>query len=103
MAAFGSQSRTTRTIQVGDRAGTEFPVEVPTHVSAIARFEGGGVSQSVFSFQSPLARTGVVEIAGTEGTLVIPDPNTFTGEVLLTRVPGARRGAAATRSGIRCR
>jgi predicted dehydrogenase len=89
VAAFGSQSRTTRTIQVGDRAGTAFPVEVPTHVSALARFENGGVSQSVFSFQSPLARTGVVEIAGTEGTLVIPDPNAFTGEVLITRIPEA--------------
>ncbi|GAA2007390.1 Gfo/Idh/MocA family oxidoreductase [Nakamurella flavida] len=89
VAAFGSQSRATRTVQVGDRAGTEFPVQVPTHVSALARFTGGGVSQSVFSFQSPLARTGVVEIAGTEGTLVIPDPNHFTGEVLITRIPAA--------------
>ena len=87
VAAVGSRSRTTRTIQVGDRAGTVFDVEVPTHVSAIASFVDGGISQSVFSFDSPLSRMGVVEVTGTEGTLVIPDPNRFTGEVMITRAP----------------
>jgi predicted dehydrogenase len=87
VAAFGSRGRATRTVKAGDRAGTEFPVEVPTHVSAIAQFAGGGVSQSVFSFESPLAKMGVVEITGTEGTLVVPDPNMFTGEVKITRTP----------------
>jgi predicted dehydrogenase len=85
VAAVGSKGRATRTVQVGDRMGMEFPVDVPTHVSAIARFAGGGVSQSVFSFESPLANMGVVEITGTEGTLVVPDPNMFTGEVKITR------------------
>ena len=66
VAAVGSKARTTCTVQVGDRLGTEFPVEVPTHVSAIAQFADGGVSQSVFSFQSPLAKMGFVEITGTE-------------------------------------
>ena len=37
VAAVGSKSRTTRTIQAGDRAGTVFDVQVPTHVSAIAQ------------------------------------------------------------------
>jgi predicted dehydrogenase len=88
VAAVGSKARPTRTVQVGNRLGTEFPVEVPTHVSAIAQFEGGGVSQSLFSFQSPLTRMGVVEITGTEGTLIMPDPNGFTGEVKITRAAG---------------
>jgi predicted dehydrogenase len=87
VAAVGSKAHATRTVQVGDRIGTEFPVDVPTHVSAIARFAGGGVSQSVLSFESPLTRMGVVEITGTEGSLVVPDPNMFTGEVKITRAP----------------
>ncbi|HSU35177.1 MAG TPA: Gfo/Idh/MocA family oxidoreductase [Propionibacteriaceae bacterium] len=87
VAAVGSQSRATRTVLVGDRLGTEFPVDVPTHVSAIAQFEGGGVSHSVFSFDSPYRRSGVVEITGTEGTMIIPDPNTFTGEIKITHTP----------------
>jgi len=56
VAAVGSRSRETRTIQVGDRAGTEFPVTAYTHVRMVANFAGGAVSQSVFSFDSPLSR-----------------------------------------------
>lgn len=87
MAAVGSKSRATRTIRAGQRAGTVFDVEVPTHVSAIAKYVDGGISQSVFSFDSPMVKMGVVEITGTEGTLVIPDPNRFTGDVKITRAP----------------
>lgn len=85
VAAVGSTSRPTRTIQVGERAGTEFPVVAPTHVAAIARFAGGAVSQSVLSFDSPLARMGFFEVTGTEGTLLVPDPNRFFGPVRITR------------------
>ncbi|UIN31391.1 Gfo/Idh/MocA family protein [Microbacterium binotii] len=86
--ALGSQSRATREIQVGDRAGTAFPVEVPTHVQALTRFEGGAAADSVFSFDAVLARSGVIEINGTEGALVVPDPNTFGGEVRVGRALG---------------
>ena len=41
----------------------------------------------MFSFDSPMVKMGVVEITGTEGTLVIPDPNRFTGDVKITRAP----------------
>jgi predicted dehydrogenase len=87
VAAMGSTSRPTRLVQVGDRAGTSFAVEVPTHVVALASFASGAISQSVFSFDSPLTRRGLVEITGTEGTLVVPDPNYFDGQVRITRAP----------------
>ena len=32
-----------------------------------------------YSFDSPLRRQGIVEISGTEGTIVLPDPNMFSG------------------------
>ena len=99
VAAFGSQSRAQRTIQVGDRRGETFDVQVPTHVSAIAQFVDGGISQSLFSFDSPLKRQGVVEITGTEGTLVIPDPNRFTGEIRIARGPVL--GSASTPDEVR--
>ncbi|MZD10705.1 Gfo/Idh/MocA family oxidoreductase, partial [Streptomyces sp. SID5785] len=89
VSAVRSTGRTVRTIRTGPRAGTSFPVEVPTHVAALACYESGAVSQSVFSFDSPLAREGVVEITGTEGTLVVPDPNRFTGDVRIARGRGA--------------
>ena len=89
VAAVASKRHTTRTVKVGDRAGTVFDVEVPTHVATVASYVDGGVSQSAFSFDSPIRRTGIVEVYGTEGALVIPDPNTFTGNVRITRDPVA--------------
>jgi predicted dehydrogenase len=83
VAATASTARHTRVIGSGPRAGEEFAVQVPTHVSALVEFEGGTSAQCVFSFQSSLPRTGFVEIAGTEGTLVFPDPNQFEGDLLL--------------------
>jgi predicted dehydrogenase len=87
VAAVGSRGRAERAVQAGARAGTVFDVSVPTHVSALASFVDGAVSQSVFSFDSPLTRMGYVEVTGTEGTMIIPDPNLFTGEVKITRAP----------------
>jgi predicted dehydrogenase len=87
VAAVGSRGRAERAVQAGARAGAVFDVSVPTHVSALASFVDGAVSQSVFSFDSPLTRMGYVEVTGTEGTMIIPDPNLFTGEVKITRAP----------------
>lgn len=83
VAATSSTARDTRVIGSGPRAGEEFAVQVPTHVSALIEFESGASAQCVFSFQSTLPRTGFVEIAGTGGTLVFPDPNQFDGDLLL--------------------
>jgi predicted dehydrogenase len=79
VSATASKAFSTRTIGSGPKAGTEFPVEVPTHYSALIEFEGGGSAQTVFSFESQLKRAGFVEIAGEKGTLVLPDPNNFDG------------------------
>lgn len=83
VTATASRSRATRTIGSGPKAGTEFPVEVPTNHSALIEFENGGSAQSVFSFESDRGRTGVVEIAGETGTVVFPDPNNFDGDTEL--------------------
>ena len=83
--AVSSKSRETRVIGSGPRVGQSFPVEVPTHHAALIEFEGGRSAQSTFSFQHALPRAGFVEINGTEGTLVLPDPNNFDGESRLWR------------------
>ncbi|MBT2531384.1 Gfo/Idh/MocA family oxidoreductase [Arthrobacter sp. ISL-48] len=85
VAAVGSASKTTRMIGSGPKAGEEFAVEVPTHVSAMAEFDGGASSHSVFSFESPRDRAGFVEITGTEATISLPDPNNFDGDIKLWR------------------
>jgi predicted dehydrogenase len=83
VAAAGHRSRESRVIASGPRAGTEFRVEVPTHVSALIEYAQGAVATVVLSFESPLPRPGFVEITGTEATLALPDPNRFDGEIRL--------------------
>ena len=85
VAARGTSAGPTRIVGTGPRAGEEIAVAVPTYVAALYDFESGGVAQATFSFDSPLKRMGVVEIAGTEATIAAPDPNNFTGEVRLNR------------------
>ncbi|WP_127473990.1 Gfo/Idh/MocA family protein [Microbacterium sulfonylureivorans] len=88
VAALGLKGSESRAVQVGPLTGEEFPVEVPSTVSALIQFEEGGQAQSLYSTDSPLLRQGIVEITGTEGTLVIPDPNTFGGPITITRPLG---------------
>lgn len=83
--ARGSRASDERVIGSGPRAGTAFPVEVLTHVAALLDFRDGATAQSTFSFQSTRPTVGVVEISGTEGTVRLPDPNTFDGDVELWR------------------
>ncbi|CAD5990185.1 Gfo/Idh/MocA family protein [Agreia sp. COWG] len=85
VAAIGSRARDSRVIGSGPRQGIELPVSVSTQMSALARFEGGESSQSIFSFDSPLQRSGLVEITGETGTLVLPDPNMFEGSSVIVR------------------
>lgn len=79
VSAVSSTARSSRVVGSGPRAGESFPVEVPTHHAALIRFDGGESAQSTFSFQNALPRAGFVEVSGTEGTLVLPDPNMFDG------------------------
>ena len=88
VAAVGRQAVASRVIGSGPKAGTTFAVEVPTHVGALVEYAGGGAASLLFSFDSPLPRRGFVEITGTEATMAVPDPNTFTGDVRLHRRAG---------------
>jgi predicted dehydrogenase len=81
VAALGGSAAPTRTIGSGPRAGEVFDVKVATYVTAVFDFVAGGIAQATFSFDSPLARVGVLEISGSEATLATPDPNKFTGDV----------------------
>ncbi|MDD7961819.1 Gfo/Idh/MocA family protein [Microbacterium thalli] len=81
VAAVGRKKLEERTIQAGPQAGTVFPVEVPTTMQVVTAFEAGQQSASLLSFDSPLERHGVFEVHGTEGSMVLPDPNQFEGRI----------------------
>ena len=84
VAALGSKARARRVIGSGPKAGEEFDVAVPSHVSALAQFESGQSAQGIFSFDSALPRT-LLEVNGTEATMLFPDPNHFDGEIAIRR------------------
>jgi predicted dehydrogenase len=82
VTASGGRYREVRVIGSGPRAGIEFAVTVPTTVSALVEFRRGGSAQVLFSFDSALRRT-TLEVTGTLGSLVLPDPNRFDGSAEL--------------------
>ncbi|GIF53601.1 putative dehydrogenase [Asanoa ferruginea] len=64
--------------------GREIRVEVPTHVNAVLEFEGGATVTAVFSFDVPASTIPHgIELYGSDGTLVVDDPNNFGGPVLV--------------------
>ena len=90
VAAIASTAHATRRIGSGPNAGQPFEVTAPSHVGALIRFAGGQSAQATFSFDSAVHRT-LLEISGTDGTLLVPDPNEFDGTVAVRR-----RGSAET-------
>lgn len=83
--AIGTRAHEVRTIGSGPRAGETFEVTVPTNVGALLNFASGGFGIGHFSFDSPLSRGSLLEVTGTEGTLVMSDPNTFGGDPYIAR------------------
>jgi predicted dehydrogenase len=61
--------------------GREIPVEVATHTAGVLDFVKGPVGTLVTSFDVWASRVPRIEIYGAEGTLSVPDPNTFRGPV----------------------
>jgi predicted dehydrogenase len=63
------------------RYGERIAVEVPTHVACILDFEAGPVGTLITSFDVWSHSLPRIEIYGSEGSLSVPDPNTFGGPV----------------------
>lgn len=75
----------TRTITSRPYYGKVVDVEVPTYVNGVIEFDSGviGTLFTTFDVYHPVGSK--IEIYGTEGTLIVPDPNCFGGEVKLLR------------------
>jgi predicted dehydrogenase len=76
---------TERTISSQPRAGETIAVEVPTHIASVLDFEQGTIATLVTSFDVWSSEVPRLEIYGSDGSLSLPDPNTFGGPVRLRR------------------
>jgi predicted dehydrogenase len=75
----------TRTVTSEPQNGKVITVEVPTHIAGVLDFAEGAVGTLITSFDVWSHTLPNIEIYGTEGTLRVPDPNTFGGPVLVRR------------------
>lgn len=74
-----------RTITSEPKRGKVITVETPTHISAVLEFESGAIGGLTTSFDVWHHGMPHIEIYGSEGSLRVPDPNGFGGDVWLRR------------------
>jgi len=83
VAGMTGMATPTRTITSQPKNGTIIEVEVPTHVNGLLRFANGAIGNIITSFDVWGSSLPRIEIYGTKGALMVPDPNCFNGEVKL--------------------
>ncbi len=84
VVAMTSMGSNERTITSQPRAGEKIPVETPTTVHSILAFESG--AQILYGTSWDVQQHGHsnMELYGQTGTLHVPDPNFFGGELRMT-------------------
>lgn len=91
VVAVGRVGRTERTVLAAHspHAGETFKVEVPTTVHAILQFERGPQVTLFGSFDTIAHDIPDLQLFGTTGSLRMPSPHVFGGEVLLNAADGS--------------
>lgn len=75
----------TRRITSKDKYGEIIAVNTPTHIAGVMDFACGAVGTIVTSFDVWNTSLPRIELYGTEGSMLLPDPNTFGGPVRICR------------------
>ena len=83
-----SHTRHERTIGSGPRQGEKVPVAIDSHVTGILTHASGALSTLFMSFDAVKSKSPNIEIHGELGSLVVPDPNHFDGDVQLFPLGG---------------
>ncbi len=65
--------------------GTLVDVEVPTHIAGLIKFENGTIGTLTTTFDVFDDHQACVEVFGSRGSILVPDPNGFGGPVKLLR------------------
>lgn len=81
VAALSSSASTTRTITSEERHGEIIKVNTPTNIHALLEFKQGATITLSASWDVWAHKHRNMELYGTEGSLVLPDPNFFGGQL----------------------
>lgn len=85
VCAMTSTPAPVRTITSEPRSGETITVETPTTIHAVMEFENGAVITLGTSWDVWAHGHHNMELYGEDGTLYVPDPNFFGGELRMTR------------------
>jgi predicted dehydrogenase len=77
----------TRMITSEQKYGQMIEVEIPTHISSTLEFENGALATLITSFDIAAGSSKLpsIEVYGSAGTLNVPKPFEFSGQVLLRK------------------
>lgn len=70
-----------RVITSAKKYGKHVKVEVPTHVTGLMEFRSGAIGTIITSFDTWGHTLPCIEVHGSLGSLLVPNPNTFGGPV----------------------
>jgi predicted dehydrogenase len=95
VAALSSMASKTRTISSQPRSGEKISVKTPTNFHALLEFGNGATVTLLASWDVWAHKHANMELYGTEGSLYVPDPNFFGGDVWATAKGGEAKTLAA--------
>ena len=81
--AFTDRSTSERLVGTGPREGEPIAIETDTHIAGLLRFQTGATVSLTTSFDVWSHRHTPIELYGTTGTMLVPDPNRFDGQPML--------------------
>ncbi|WP_299550407.1 Gfo/Idh/MocA family oxidoreductase [uncultured Tateyamaria sp.] len=88
VGALATTPTDTRTILSEPRRGEVIPVKTPTNIHALLEFEAGATITLSTSWDVWAHRHGHMELYGTSGSMFLPDPNWFSGDVEIVDANG---------------
>ena len=88
--ARGKKFSEKREYQAGPKKGQMFNVEILTSVMFDVEFNNGSIIQGFISFDVANHGRNHMELYGTHGSMIIPDPNMFGGPVQISKETGGK-------------
>jgi predicted dehydrogenase len=96
VTGFAGAARRSREVTAeGPFKGTTITVETPTTIHSVLEFHSGAIVSLGASWDVRSHGHGHMELYGVDGTIELPDPNFFGGEIVLGDRDGARSKPAA--------
>ena len=87
--ARGKKFTNQREYQVGPKKGQMFNVEILTSVMFDVEFHNDAINQGFISFDVENHGRNHMELYGTNGSIIVPDPNMFGGPVITSKELGS--------------